>query len=102
MNGGVVIKYSANQKYTTDASTGAYVKDLMIRNGIPYQVFVNNSDVTGGSTLGNLSMRQVSIPSCDIGLAQLAMHSSYECAGVEDASYICRLFRAYFEEHGGR
>ena len=102
INGGVIIKYSANQKYTTDASTGAYVKDLMIRNGIPYQIFVNNSDVTGGSTLGNLSMHQVSIPTCDIGLAQLSMHSSYECAGVEDASYIYRLFKAYFEEQGGR
>ena len=67
----------------------------MDRNGIPYQVFVNNSDVTGGSTLGNLSIRRLSIPSIDVGLAQLAMHSSYETAGVEDCRYAKDLFRAF-------
>ena len=95
MNKGVVIKYAANQKYTTDGYTAAYLKDLMDRNGIPYQVFVNNSDVTGGSTLGNLSIRRLSIPSIDVGLAQLAMHSSYETAGVEDCRYAKDLFRAF-------
>lgn len=95
VNGGVVIKYAANQKYTTDGGTAACLKDLMDRNSIPYQVFVNNSDVTGGSTLGNLSIQKISMPTIDIGLAQLAMHSSWETAGVDDCRHVLDLFRAF-------
>lgn len=32
----------------------------------------------GGSTLGNIAMAQASMNAVDIGLPQLAMHSSYE------------------------
>ncbi len=96
VNGGVLIKYSANQKYTTDAESGAFVKKLMKDNNIPYQVFVNNSDVVGGSTLGNLSTQKISIRTADVGLAQLAMHSPYETAGVKDVSYLLSLFKAFF------
>ena len=96
VNGGVLIKYSANQKYTTDAESGAFVKKLMKDNNIPYQVFVNNSDMVGGSTLGNLSAQKVSIRTADVGLAQLAMHSPYETAGVKDVSYLLSLFKAFF------
>ena len=98
VNGGVIVKYSANQKYTTDAVMGSYVRDLMQRRSIPFQIFVNNSDVTGGSTLGNLSAHQLSIPCADVGLAQLAMHSSWESAGVADCRHILDLFRAYLED----
>ena len=95
MNGGVVIKYSANQKYTTDGESGAFIKDLMDRNNIPNQYFFNNSDVQGGSTLGNLSTWKVSIRTCDVGAAQLAMHSSYESAGTKDAYNLKSLFKVF-------
>lgn len=95
MNKGVVIKYAANQKYTTDGESGAFIKDLMDRNGIPHQDFYNNSDVNGGSTLGNLSSQKVSIRTCDIGMAQLAMHSPYETAGVKDAAILVDFFKAF-------
>ena len=95
MNGGVVIKYSANQKYTTDAETGAYTKNLLDQNEIPNQYFFNNSDVPGGSTLGNLSSWKISIRSCDIGAAQLAMHSPYETAGTKDVYYLESLFTKF-------
>ncbi len=96
MNGGVLLKYSANQKYTTDGESGAFVRLLMENNNIPYQVFHNNSDVAGGSTLGNLSSQKVSIKTCDVGCAQLAMHSSYESAGTKDTSALMDLFKAFF------
>ncbi|MBQ0070608.1 MAG: M18 family aminopeptidase, partial [Spirochaetales bacterium] len=54
-----------------------------------------NSDVAGGSTLGNLSTQKVSIKTCDVGCAQLAMHSSYETAGTEDTSALIDLFKAF-------
>ena len=95
LNNGILIKYSANQKYTTDAATGAYLKALLQKNNIPYQVFVNNSDQLGGSTLGNLSIQKISIPTCDIGVAQLAMHSPYECGGTKDTTALLKLFRSF-------
>ena len=98
MNKGVLLKYSASQKYTTDAESGAYVRNLMDKNNIPYQIFHNNSDVAGGSTLGNLSGQKVSIRTCDVGVAQLAMHSSYESAGTKDTNALISLFASFFKE----
>ena len=95
LNGGVVIKYSANQKYTTSSYTASYVRLLMEENGIRNQTFFNNSDIPGGSTLGNLSAQKISIPTADIGLAQLAMHSSYESAGRDDVAELLKLFKVF-------
>ena len=95
LNGGVVIKYSANQKYTTSSYTASYVRLLMEGNGIRNQTFFNNSDIPGGSTLGNLSAQKISIPTADIGLAQLAMHSSYESAGRDDVAELLKLFKVF-------
>lgn len=95
MNGGVLLKYSANQKYTTDAESAALVRTLCRKAGVPVQAFLNNSDVPGGSTLGNLSSQKVSIRTADIGVAQLAMHSSYETAGSEDTESLYKLFRVF-------
>ena len=95
LNGGILIKYSANQKYTTDGESGAFVRSLCKEADVPYQVFLNNSDVLGGSTLGNLSTQKVSIKTADIGIAQLAMHSPYECAGCEDTARLEKLFKTF-------
>lgn len=96
MNGGVLLKYAASQKYTTNAETGAFVRTLLEKNNIPYQIFFNHSDLPGGSTLGNLSTEKVSIPTADIGVAQLAMHSSYETAGTEDVKTLIDFFSSFF------
>lgn len=97
LNGGVVLKESANQKYTTDAFSRAVFEALCKRADVPVQYFTNRSDQQGGSTLGNLSNRQVSVHALDIGLPQLAMHSSYETAGVADTAYGVRALKAFFE-----
>lgn len=97
LNGGIVLKYHGNQQYTTDAYTGAYVKDICKQNEIPYQTFHNRSDVAGGSTLGNISISHCSIPSADIGLPQLAMHSAYETAGAKDMEYLVKFAKAVYE-----
>ncbi len=97
MNDGVVIKYHGEQKYTTDGLSAAAVKRLAARAGVPVQAYTNHSDVGGGSTLGNLSNSQVSFLSADIGLAQLAMHSPYETAGVKDTGYLVKLLEAYYQ-----
>jgi len=95
-NGGIVIKYSANQKYTTDAVSGAVMKEICRKAGVPVQIFYNRSDLPGGSTLGNISTTQLSLNTVDIGLAQLAMHSAYETAGVKDTEYLARASAVFF------
>ena len=96
MNGGVVIKHNANQKYTTDAVSCAIFSEICRQAGVPVQHFANRSDVLGGSTLGNIANTHISMNTVDIGLAQLAMHSSYETAGCDDVDYMIRaLSRLY-------
>ena len=97
MNEGVVVKFSANQKYTTDGVSNAVFCEICRRAGVPVQVFANRSDLVGGSTLGNISSAHVSIPAVDVGLAQLAMHSSYETAGTRDAQFMARALTALYE-----
>ena len=50
----------------------------------------------GGSTLGNISNSQVALNTVDIGLAQLAMHSPYETAGVKDTGYMVEVAKLFF------
>ena len=97
MNKGIVIKQSANQKYTTDAVSEAVTKKICREAGVPYQVFANHSNIPGGSTLGGISTSQVSAASVDIGLAQLAMHSPYETAGTQDTEYLVQFSKKFYE-----
>lgn len=99
MNKGVVIKYNANQKYTTDSVSAAIFKGICEKEDIPYQVYVNHSDIAGGSTLGNISNAHISLNTIDIGLAQLAMHSPYETAGIRDTWYMIRAMKAFYSTH---
>lgn len=96
INGGIVIKFSASQKYCTDGVSAAIFRDLCQRVGVPVQTFVNRSDMAGGSTLGNISNTQVALNTVDIGLPQLAMHSPYETAGVKDTGYLIRAAEEFF------
>lgn len=97
MNCGIVIKYNANQKYTTDALSDAIFAEICRKAGVPVQPFANRSDIAGGSTLGNISNTKVAIPTVDIGLAQLAMHSAYETAGSADLDHLTAGTKAFYE-----
>lgn len=97
MNGGVVIKFNGNQRYATDAYSAAYLRKLCNENDIATQNYANNSDIPGGSTLGNISTAHVSVPTVDIGLAQLAMHSAVETMGARDLSQMVKLCTKFFE-----
>lgn len=99
MNGGIVIKYNANQRYTTDAVSEAVVKYVCEKADVPYQLYANRSDIPGGSTLGNLSNEKVSLNTADVGLAQLAMHSAYETAGSKDTTYMINFVKTFYESN---
>lgn len=96
LNGGVVVKYNAAQHYTTDALSDALFRELCRLAGVPVQRYSNRPDLPGGSTLGNISASHLSIPGVDIGLPQLAMHASYEVAGVRDGEYLARVMETFF------
>ncbi len=96
MNKGLVIKENAAQRYTTDAFSRAVFLEVCQRAGVPTQVFANRSDMAGGGTLGNISNVQVSLHAVDIGIAQLAMHSSFETAGSLDTEYAVEAIKEYY------
>ncbi len=98
MNGGIVIKYNAAQKYTTDAFSAAKFRLFCKEADVPCQVFTNRSDIPGGSTLGNISTTQVPVSTVDIGLAQLAMHSPYETAGSRDPEYLAAVAKVFYSK----
>ena len=99
MNEGIVVKTNANLSYTTDAISYALFTTILKENDIKFQVFANRSDVRGGSTLGHLSQEHVSIDTIDIGLAQLAMHSSNETCGVADIDIMVNGLKAFYNKH---
>ena len=99
LGGGVVLKYNASQKYTTNAVSGAIFRAICEKADVPVQVFTNRADETGGSTLGNLQSHTLPIPMADIGLAQLAMHSAVETASVADAEAMTKAVAAFYRVH---
>ena len=96
LNCGVVMKYNAAQLYTTDGVSAAIFREICKSVDVPLQIFCNRSDMRGGSTLGNISNSQISMNAVDIGIAQLAMHSSYETAGAADTDFMIRAMKKFF------
>ena len=98
MNGGIVIKYNANRKYTTDAVSAAIFRRICKEAGVKTQPYANRADMPGGSTLGSIASTVVFAHALDIGLAQLAMHSCYETAGAKDTDAMIAALTLFFEK----
>ena len=96
MNQGVVLKFNANQRYCTDGVSAAIFRKVCAKAEVPVQTYCNRADMAGGSTLGNISLTHVSVPSADIGLPQLAMHSCFETAGCKDVAYMIDALTAFY------
>lgn len=96
LNGGIVIKHHANQNYTTDAFSSSVIKALAKAKGIPTQDFFMRADLPCGGTLGAINSSQLSIRSADIGLAQLAMHSTMETMGSRDYRHMVKFMEAFY------
>ncbi len=96
MGGGVVLKFNANLRYTTDGASAAVFRKICEKADVPVQTYYNRADLPGGSTLGCISLAHISVPSVDIGLPQLAMHSCYETAGVRDVGWLADAMQAYY------
>ena len=97
IGGGVVLKFSGNQKYCTDGYSAAVVRSVAEKAGCKIQTFTNRSDITGGSTLGNILNNSVPVATADIGLPQFAMHSPFETAGTGDTADMIKLVKTFYE-----
>jgi len=96
LGGGLVIKYNASERYTTDALSDAIMREVCRRADLPVQSYCNRADLPGGSTLGSIANTRVSVPTVDIGLAQLAMHAANESCDVRDVDVLTDAMRAFY------
>ena len=94
MNGGIVIKHGT--RYATDGASQAVFAAVCKKAEVPIQYFFNRSDLTGGGTLGNISIAHISLNTVDIGLPQLAMHSCFETGGSMDTEYLVKAMTAFY------
>ena len=94
LGGGVVIKHSP--RYATDGMSSAVFSEICRKAGVPVQHYSNRPDQTGGSTLGNIANTKTGISTVDVGMAQLAMHSSFETAACADVDYFIRAVEAFY------
>jgi aspartyl aminopeptidase len=84
IDGGPVVKVNANQRYATEPATQALFQAACARAGVPVQHFVGHNEVPCGSTIGPITATELGIPTVDVGVAQLAMHSARELCGATD------------------
>lgn len=96
LGGGPVIKIAASGSYSTDSYSSAIYMNVCEKAGVPYQKFVNRSDVKGGSTIGPMAAANLCIPVVDMGAPLLGMHSIRELATVEDNAYTVKSFTEFF------
>lgn len=95
LNGGIVLKLAASQSYAGDAVALAIVKGICEEAGVNYQIYVNRSDIPGGSTVGSISSAMLPIRTMDIGLPLLAMHSAVETMGAQDQEQLNVLMKQF-------
>lgn len=96
LGGGPTIKYSASQRYATNALTAALFMQICEDAGVPCQQYVTRSDIAGGSTIGPAMSSSTSIPTIDMGAPILAMHSIRELACAQDLHYTAAAFREFY------
>lgn len=95
---GVVLKMNSSQRYATDTEAIGAVVQLCNLFDIPYQKFVNRSDMAGGSTLGSILSSHLPMHTVDLGIPILAMHSARETACEEDLQSLYTLCQAFYQK----
>ena len=96
LGGGPVIKINRNQRYATDSEGAARLRLLAERAGVDVQAFVMRADLACGSTIGPITATETGIPTTDLGVPTLAMHSIRELACVKDIPQLIALLQAFY------
>ncbi|MGB1868954.1 MAG: M18 family aminopeptidase [Porticoccaceae bacterium] len=100
LNGGPVIKVNVKQRYATTSVTSALFRQLCDQADVPVQTFVSRSDLGCGSTIGPITSSRLGIPTLDVGIPQLAMHSCREMTGSQDPERLTHVLEAFFNRQG--
>ncbi|AFG37540.1 M18 family aminopeptidase [Spirochaeta africana] len=98
LNGGPVIKLSAAYRYASTGITAREFRSLAESAGVACQYLVNRADIPAGSTIGPFAAAQTGIPTVDVGLPMLAMHSIRETAGLADIEALTRVLQAFLKQ----
>jgi aspartyl aminopeptidase len=96
LGSGFCIKEACSQSYATDAEAIAILCQICDSREIPYQRFVNRSDMRGGGTLGSIASSFLPVKTVDIGVPILAMHSARELMGAADMKALTDAVTAFF------
>jgi aspartyl aminopeptidase len=100
LNGGPVIKVNSNQRYATNGVTASLFRQLCAEVDVPVQSFVTRTDLGCGSTIGPVTAAKLGIPTLDVGIPQLAMHSCRELTGTLDPERLSRVLTQFFNRPG--
>lgn len=94
---GFCIKEASSQSYATDCEAIAIIQQICDKENIPYQKFVNRSDMAGGGTLGSIASALLPVKTVDVGIPILAMHSARELMAAVDQQSFVDLAKAFFQ-----
>jgi aspartyl aminopeptidase len=100
LNGGPVIKVNVKQRYATNGVTASLFKQMCEAVGVPVQTFVSRSDLGCGSTIGPMTSAKLGVPTLDVGIPQLAMHSCREVTGSADPQRLTAVLTHFFDLSG--
>ncbi|MDA9090544.1 M18 family aminopeptidase [Porticoccaceae bacterium] len=100
LNGGPVIKVNVKQRYATTSVTASLFRQFCASVDVPVQTFVSRSDLGCGSTIGPITASRLGVPTLDVGIPQLAMHSCREVTGSEDPLRLTWVLKEFFNKPG--
>ncbi len=86
LNGGMTMKHNSNQRYATDATSAAWLRGVATDAGLELQSYSHRNDLPCGSTIGPITATLLGIPTVDVGVPQLSMHSIRELCGLDDVA----------------
>lgn len=95
---GIILKHSSQQRYASTAATAGYVKSLCLGNKIPFQELVGRGDIASGSTIGPIHAHLTGMPTVDIGIPQLSMHSTRELIACSDQAAMTQFLTCFFQK----
>ncbi len=95
VNAGPAIKVNSNQRYATSGDTAAGFQRACEAAGVPWQVFVSRNNMPCGSTIGPITATRLGIPTVDVGVPQLSMHSARELCGADDPGHLAAALQVF-------
>ncbi|KAI6034229.1 hypothetical protein PISMIDRAFT_301057 [Pisolithus microcarpus 441] len=96
INGGMVIKTNAKQRYASDAISTFLFRKLVEQRGGKVQEFEVRNDMACGSTVGPM-LSKIGLRTVDVGNAMLSMHSIRETGGSHDVQHAVDAFSSFFD-----